>query len=568
MGTKLYLKNTIASEGPIAHYMTYSGDIIHNWPDTTAIFAMETTSNSSEVSVGDAFLAYPVPHDSHVRTFVSGRLNYGENFTGNSYTFAAKMGKSNVHIDYENWYDEETGEHHIIPVATQSTVVNPQLFMYIWTPSGSVRATLSDASLSMLDYNVNKYYTYSSIALNPKLALKGDRLVLEVHYHQVNPEGWSGNSAELFAFNDANSYISFSNAFDFTEVRSKTNKSVYHMRNRTAPKSRRFPYVNYANYRTSSARRFPYKILTPIYTISNESEFVYDFFSYRYITLYAETESTARGRVSLNMTPRASISFNTYFDDYAQKWVFPEPTLHKFIMIDDFEGYDALSDMALNWTISDGLVTFSAIKTFSAINMEDYDVMTIYAMGSLPTALQAQFGDKYGNSSSVIPFLITDRWERYEQSVSWGDCNPQVITSVKFDSEYNSSITLDDIFMLNHNPVTENTDWMKMNLTDIDLNRGQKMATFKIPFKQQEMIQFSGDKNGEGELRIRSIDTMQTSFLDECLKRNTPLYFRYKNMGLPIVIRSSNRDFKQIIPKEVSSEVSIPFYEIYDYSKF
>jgi hypothetical protein len=237
-------------------------------------------------------------------------------------------------------------------------------------------------------------------------------------------------------------------------------------------------------------------------------------------------------------------------------------------MIDDFEGYDDLGDMALHWTISDGLATFSAIKTFSAMNMEDYDVVTLYARGSLPTALQAQFGDKYGNSSSVIPFLITDRWERYEQSVSWGDCNPQVITSVKFDSEYNSSITLDDIFMLNHNPVTENTDWMKMNLTDIDLNRGQKMATFKIPFKQQEMIQFSGDKNGEGELRIRSIDTMQTSFLDECLKRNTPLYFRYKNMGLPIVIRSSNRDFKQIIPKEVSSEVSIPFYEIYDYSKF
>jgi hypothetical protein len=570
MGTKLYLTDDIVVGGPIAHRSTYSDDLSHPWPDVTTVYNMSPAAGSSEIYAGGNFQQLPDSHDSHVRTFVSGRLRNNAVFTS-GYTFAAKMEGSHYRIQHSTIYDPETGERTSI-YTTYSMKNSPRIYLYSWKESTGQVQTLADTIASPeFDYDVTKNYTYSVQLTAPtgKTVTAGDRLVCEIHYDQIPGfDGWPGYGTEHLYFNTTDSYISFSDAtFDTNEVVENSRKFIYNFRYKL-PKTIRFPYSNYASYRTSSAKNFKYKILTPIFTASNDLGAMYDMYSYRYITIYAETESTARGRVSLNMTPRASVSFNSYFDDYTNKWAFPEPTFHRFIMIDDFEGYDDLGDMALRWTISDGLVTFSAIKTFSSMNMEDYDVMTFYAKGSLPTALQAQFGDKYGNSSSIVPFLITDRWERYEQSVSWGECNPQVVTSVHFSSEYNSSITLDDIFMLNHNPETENTDWMKMNLTNIDLSRAQKMATFKIPFRQQEMIQFSGDKNAEGELRIRSIDTMQTSFLDECMKNNTPLYFRYKNMGLPIVIRNSNRSFKQIIPTQVSSEVSIPFFEIYDYSKF
>jgi len=539
MGTKFYLRDYNQSGSlPSQNNFYFDPEVSHNWPTLSTPLALETGSPPpySVKVIGGNFIVDPQRHFSHVRTFASKPLaNTVTISSAGNLTCAFAGGWSNYKLnpysDLWTW---------------------PVMTVYTWNPQSGITHTLSNKDDMDDHFDFITWDAYqSTLSLSSATISSGDRILFEIHYGQeafYSP--WGGYAYEGLSFNHELSYLSFSYDFDFIELIQKANSFKYNIRKNISKKETNF-------YHMSS-----------YYKISKDVDFGYFLYSYRYITMYLETESSARGEVSLKMVPRATMSFYNYVYDYPNKWVLPNPTLHKFFMIDDFEGYDDLNDAALHWTVSDGLVTFSALKTWSAKNLEDYNVLTFYAKGSLPANLRITFEDKYGSSSNDAVFLITDRWERYETEIAWDFCTPTVVTSINLKSANNSSIIIDDIFMLNHNPETENIDWMKMHLTDINMNRSQKMSTFKIPFKQQELIQFSGERNGEGELRIRSIDTMQTAFLDECLKTNEPLYFRYKNMGLPIVIRNTSRNFMQIIPKQVSSEVSVPFFEIYDYSKF
>jgi len=562
MGTSLYLRSEKASGSiPNPNSRVRGTEVAHNWPIVTYSCNMSTVSNASSVVLGGNFLVDPLIHFSHVRTFVSARLVSNSTFSSaNPLTFSARMGAS--YHTYEDriiryWnFDVEPPERvtETISVLVNSKIT-PEFFIYSWNEmsGGILTHTISDlGTRTDFNYGVNGSYESYTYSLAPEnvIVSAGDRLVLEIHYkqHPFGGNAYAGYLNERFVYNDSSSYLSIPQQIYFLENPRRTSILKYNVKNKVR-NPRTFKYD------------FGYDVLT------RNLESIYNLNSYRYITIYMETESAARGRVSLNVMPKSTISFENMTTDYSQKWVLPEPSMHKFFMIDDFEGYDDLGDTALHWTVSDGEVTFSALKTFSAVNLSDYEILTLYARGSTPTTLRARFGDKYGASSGDIRLPIADQWQRYEGRIQWGDCNPAVVTSFNLESEYNSKITVDDIFLLDYNSYNENTEWMKMALTNMDFGREQKMATFEIPFKQMEVIQFAGEKNGLGEFTFRSIDSQQSEFLDECLKMNTPLYFRYKNMGMPLILRDTGRTFKQIIPKQVSSEITVPFYEIYDYSE-
>lgn len=534
MGTIFYFTNATPSGSPYPNGDTaqFSPKAVHDWPYSRISLQMSTASANSDNALGGDFLVDPLIHYSHVRTFVSRPL--ASNFTmSGTMSFAAYMGYSS---------------HKVVGGVSYWTDIVPSIYLYGFRPSyGVLIGTLYKGDLSQLPYNTDQYLTMTFMPTSTVFA-EGDRLVCEVYFHHTS-SNWEGYAFEHFHFNTPYSYLSISQNVGELEM-SQTSLDL-----------------NYAIYnRRSHDRVLPYRM--GFYPISTHFSAPYFIYSNRYIELYMETMSSARGKASLIIAPRSSLGLTYPVTDYSQKWVLPEPSLHRFKMIDDFEGYYDLADAAAHWTVSDGLVTFSAIKTFSAENFSDYEILTFYSNADRPTIIKTSFEDVFGASSETMSFLLTERYQRNEMKIIWGNCNPYAVTKFKIVGDYDGRVIVDDIFLLDYEPETENVDWMKMNLVDMDFGRSAKMSTFKIPFKQSEVLQFMGEYNGEGQLKIRSMDTMQSQFLSEMMKTNTPLYFRYKNIGLPIVLRDISRTFRQIIPREIASDIGIPFYEIYDYSMF
>jgi hypothetical protein len=558
MGTKIYLTNDIpsGSQYPYGNLADFSPKVIHNWPHSTQSLQMTTVSGASDQTLGGSFLVDPQEHYSHVRTFASrpiaNNTTDGKFTISSQITFAGYMGCSHYRVRFPDTPD----------VITLSTIISPAVYMYVYRPStGQTVGTLSHTTLST--FSLGDENRTFSITPSSVIASRGDRIISEIYFYHDPSGNWDGYAGEHFHYNDSNSYISFSDNLTFSSFIQRQKGFGYNLAYHVN-KSDKFVY-GFA-WRATSSDKYTYNLGFIKRTKPLLSR--YNVESYRYIELYMETSSAARGKASLRMTPRSTLSLGIGTEDYSQKWVLPEPSLHKFKMIDDFEGYYDLIDTAANWTVSDGAVTFSAIRNFISENLSDYDILTFYTLATQPTIIRTCFVDMYSVSSETMSFLITDRWQRNETSILWGNCNPWAIKQFKILGSYDGDVIVDDIFLLDYEPETENTNWMKMNLTDMDFGRSAKMSTFKIPFKQAETLQFLGENNGEGQLKVRSLDTMQSEFLGEMMKTNTPLYFRFKNMGMPIVFRNIERTFRQIIPREISSDINLPFYEIYDYSMY
>lgn len=556
MTTRLYLTNQVSTLSlPTVSLYTRSPYATHSWEDNK-VYVLSSAAGSSTVTPGGDYDVSPDPHYSRIRTYMSPAFTKSFTFGCNNNTISAVMAESNYDV-YSYWeYDEDW--HKVFYRTTYSVNTYPHNCMYIWRPStNAVVGVLSNGwgmgvtgggfyILNTGSTDLQKYLANPSVDVSVQ---SGDRLVLEVwHYQQTSLSGWLGVSPEHFYYNDGNSYIDINT--DFGSL--------------ATPVAHGLGFKYGIGGKISKSLKSVYKV--GYNRVSKSFKSVYYMYDYRYINLYLETASPARGRTSLKMSPRSTRSYNFAFTDYSQKWVLSSPSLHKFKMIDDFEGYDDTEDLGGVWTVSDGPVTFSAIKTFSGENFEDYNLLTFYANADQPSAIQMRFKDSNNNYSNDMNFVITDKWQRYETTVSWGGTDERHITAFEVVGSYSGYVTLDDIFLLDYENTKENVDWMKMNLTGIEFGREAKMNTFQIPFKQAEVIQFSGEKNGEGELRIRTIDSMQTEFLNEMMKTNAPLYFRYKNVGYPIALRDTERTINQVIPSQVSSDITIPFYEIYDYS--
>jgi len=284
-------------------------------------------------------------------------------------------------------------------------------------------------------------------------------------------------------------------------------------------------------------------------------------------SVYLENDTVRRGRNSLViypglvlLEPPASPTIST------PRWINKRSTVNEYYMIDDFERYTNSTDIVSNWHTGVAGTSYKWVhKHFaSPTDLSDYDAVTFYARAAPATPISYYLGDYNGNTSTEASFSVSNIWERYEASISWGSANPELITMIWFKCRYYSNVRIDDIALLRFGTDEINETWMEMDVTDYGYNRDMKFNEIKVPYKSGKEVQFSGEKNAKGTIEIHDVLNKNKNFLYEKMQRETPLYFRHRNHGLPMNLIELAPDYKNAGYNNVSTMLSVKFVEIYD----
>ena len=522
--------------GPAMDYQ----DHFHPSSIYAPIKAMNTESGADKTGYLYAGVQYPLYHSSDVACWKSPRLYGNQTISAQSNWFeiVLQSEQGNSQLDIVPWIyvyvDRDIG-------TTSHTLVKS---LY----SASTNKT---ASVSPSDWITQPQPITCSVTLSENLTVSDkDRLCIEV-WHVHENQTITGNVKERFHYGGGNSssFNIYGSGINFYKPVNASHLGVkYNIRDTTYP----------------SIVKLRWHVIEPLYSALTMNYYILG------LDWFLDTALPARGVNSLKMIPRAEIDIPEYQSDYAEKWILKTPSIHEFIFVDDFESYESVEDATSSdgWTITESGSTFKAYKTFSENqDMTEYNLLTFFARSDNPTGLVVNFVDNSDNTSSDLPFVINEYWQRYEASVSWGSASADQITKIQIIASYSGIVTLDDIFILNYADETENIHWTELNITDISYSRKNKFSTYKIPFRDTEIIQYSGEENAEGEFMMYNINMTQYSFVSNKQKENSPLYLRYANFGMPIIMQEFGREFKNVIIDNFSSVNTIPFMEIYNYKE-
>lgn len=284
-------------------------------------------------------------------------------------------------------------------------------------------------------------------------------------------------------------------------------------------------------------------------------------------SIYLENDTVRRGKNCLVMYPRTSLPEPPANPTVStERWVNRRSSVNEYHMIDDFESYTSSYDMSLLWyTYGSGASYKYSRYTFaSPTDFSDYDVISFYARAAPATVLSFFMKDASDILTTPASFSISNIWERYEATLSWGAANPDQIKYVYFSTSYYSDIRIDDVALLRMGADEENETWLNIDVTDYEYDREMKFNEVKIPYKTGKEIQFSGERNARGNITINDILNKNKNFLFEKMKHETPLYVRHRNHGLPINVLGLSPEYKNIGYNIVQTLLDVGFVEIYD----
>jgi len=430
---------------------------------------------------------------------------------------------------------------------TYSMNLYPYMNMYTFDPVLGKRNTVFIGYISPEAGFVNTLTTRTIAPPDNVLFSAGDKLVVELWaYH--NAPHWFGYGKETTSIlPDTRIYFPTLD-MNFGTFSEKTLNERYFIWNKVLPET----------------LLTKYRLNPLIATLSSR----YYIFGTDVLNWYYETESPGRGRASLMIRSRCENGFddNFYITDYNSKWKINGPSIHHCLIVDDFEYYTDSDGFGGVWSISDETHSFKATRPWATDqSASNCNLLTFYAKSNNPTLLSARLWDSSLRTTTDISFLITDKWERYEATISWGQVDSSVLRGIQFESSNSGNIILDDIFLLKYATESENYDWSRLMMLGMDASREMRYSTFRIPFTQGELIQFHGENNGEGNLSLFAPNMEQTEFLSELMRFQKPVYLRYKNRGVPIIMRDLSKKIRNIASSSIQHEITIQFYELYDY---
>jgi hypothetical protein len=507
-----------------------------------------TSLSSSVTQYGGLYEVWGGTGYAHINTWVSPPVN-------GSYT---------ISDNFEFVGDFQQEDDVLLPrftypmtYLTLSTNVHPWLNVYVYRPNtGEKVGTIVDSTLEPeWDTTLGSLQTWSIAPPESIIMQTGDKIVAEVYAAHINAF-WIGVQEERFRLGgsvaSSSMKLVFPNlSFTYCTPISTSDKYRYNIRGFL---TRRLA----VGYDLGASRLT--SIMSPRYYLIGADHAYW----------YFDDISPARGRYSMVIDPRSEVGYDdAYITDYNSKWIFNEPSLHRFFMIDDFENYDSVADLHETWNVEDTVYSMVSWRTYSTPqNIEDYDILSFMAKSTNPTVLSFIFEDSTGDQSHPVNVVLTNRTERYEATVSWANMDRASFSKIMISSSASAHTIIDDIVLLDYETSSQNINWIKLGIDSLKEHAGVKNSTLKIPFRKNELIQMGGDDVTDGQITFRSNDTTQISFMDEMMRTSTPLYLRFKNFGLPIVLRNYENDYLNMVRGRISSKVQFDWTEIYDYELF
>lgn len=316
-----------------------------------------------------------------------------------------------------------------------------------------------------------------------------------------------------------------------------------------------------------------------------------------------ETDNPLRGRRSLSVTmasylPEPSDEIIEYYKSRQrslEKWHTGYSSLNKYYMVSDFEDYETIENFTFELSESIGELSLPGaiggdpipagvyvdtshllsgdidkylsvmIRFPEYVDLSYYTLLSAMAKADEHAIVDVHLVDTYGNVGFNTSFLVGTNMERVETIIDKSRLATTKIQAVVLVFRHNGTLLIDDIALLMGEPEYEFLDWIRTNALSLTFNRQSKSNTIKIPHGR-EVFQNFGERNAEGTLAVRSLNDKDPRFLFTIEQDGEPLFLRYKNIGLPILV-SSHRERKRTSTRGVFyTDIDISFVEIYDNS--
>ena len=289
-----------------------------------------------------------------------------------------------------------------------------------------------------------------------------------------------------------------------------------------------------------------------------------------------ETHSSLRGRSSLRVIPEYGVGVSAGFIDmlsskqyYLNRWAADKASINEYFMVEDFEQFSTPGEMSASSAVvfvtdSAEAGTLSWYKTYSENqDLSEYNYMSALCDADEPTAFYATFEDASGDTTLPIYMAVKDYRGRYETEMRWLGANPETVRKISFFFEYESPLLLDDIVLLKARDDRRYINWMPLLLEDNDTTRQMKFGSIKIP-DGKEVFQHFGEYNAKGSMNLRSFTNMDSMYLKTVKKERNPVYLRFKNDGLPVLIDNHHTTMINQKSNSIQTRIEVDYTEVYN----